>query len=134
MNSIIGDVLPQKREVFRTANQMIEWFALPKGAFAAKPLVDLPGSEMQPTLALAAACRRGSEFRDQMHVVRHDDQAIDVVPLPIKMEERFENDVGQLTLPENAFAVTRVKMPLPATIAELPIVSLQTRRDRVNIW
>lgn len=50
----------------------------------------------------------------EMDVIRHDHEIVDVVSLAVKMKEAVRNDIRQRRLAQNTGAVAIVQMPVPA--------------------
>jgi hypothetical protein len=89
---IVGYVLLKILELFSVPDQMIEGFALPEGFIAIQALIDFASRETQPTGALLSAGRRRPELDQHVYVIRHYDEAVQVISLAVEVKERIADD------------------------------------------
>ncbi|MGH7128770.1 MAG: hypothetical protein ACREIV_09380, partial [Planctomycetaceae bacterium] len=117
---IVSNVSLKVQELFGTADEMIKWFVLPERAAASEPPVDLARRVAQPACTLLSAGDRKAEPHQQVHVIRHHDESVKIIPIAVEVPECVTDDLRNLRPPKQAFSIAPVQVPVSAALAVLP--------------
>lgn len=83
------NVPSQILKLFNRSNEVIEWLALPKMAFAREGSIDFRCCELQPTQALFGTKETRAKLNQQMNVIGHHNRTIQVIAFAIEVTQRI---------------------------------------------
>ena len=111
---VVRDVIAEIVELRTTPHQMVERVLLPEPAASIQPTVDLRRGVVFPRFALRQHGLLVGECGQKMHVIRHDDEVEQHVPLLIEMVKALRDNPGQVRVPEDTVAVSGIERVVPA--------------------
>jgi hypothetical protein len=115
---IVSDISLQIGKLFWAANDVIKRIWLPKRAFACQIFIDPACGISHPRLAYYTQIVTCPKLPEDVNVVGHDDETIQVVPITVKVTNILRDDSCNFLVPQNAFAITFIKRPMNDSIAK----------------
>jgi len=96
-------------QIFPIPDYPIKALIQPKGSLRAQVSIDLSCRERLPAVEDTLQRIAGFEEGQQMNVVGHDRKPVEMVPNPIKMEQRVDEDLRDFWLTQSTCAVSTIE-------------------------